>query len=228
LISTVLEIELAQIELVIFDCDGVLVDSETITNQLLVNLLKEYGIEYKLEDFVSRYVGTLLEEVINQISKEHELAFPESFIYDYYQKAYVQLQQNLQEINGVRNLIERLNVPFCVVSNSQETKLRMMLEKVDLLHYFEGKIFSATHVKNPKPAPDLYLKAAHTFNIKNENCFVIEDTPTGIRAGKAAGMTVYGYAGLFSEQALLNAGADNTFNHMDQLFTSGMHSKINT
>jgi len=219
---------LAQIELVIFDCDGVLVDSETITNQLLVNLLKEYGIEYKLEDFVSRYVGTLLEEVINQISKEHELAFPESFIYDYYQKAYVQLQQNLQEINGVRNLIERLNVPFCVVSNSQETKLRMMLEKVDLLHYFEGKIFSATHVKNPKPAPDLYLKAAHTFNIKNENCFVIEDTPTGIRAGKAAGMTVYGYAGLFSEQALLNAGADNTFNHMDQLFTSGMHSKINT
>lgn len=219
---------MAQIELVIFDCDGVLVDSETITNQLLVNLLKEYGIEYKLEDFVSRYVGTLLEEVINQISKEHELAFPESFIYDYYQKAYVQLQQNLQEINGVRNLIERLNVPFCVVSNSQETKLRMMLEKVDLLHYFEGKIFSATHVKNPKPAPDLYLKAAHTFNIKNENCFVIEDTPTGIRAGKAAGMTVYGYAGLFSEQALLNAGADNTFNHMDQLFTSGMHSKINT
>lgn len=219
---------MAKIELVIFDCDGVLVDSETITNQLLVNLLKEYGIEYKLEDFVSRYVGTLLEEVINQISKEHGLAFPESFIPDYYQKAYVQLQQNLEEINGVRNLIERLNVPFCVVSNSQETKLRMMLNKVDLLHYFEGKIFSATHVKRPKPAPDLYLKAAHTFNIKNENCFVIEDTPTGIRAGKAAGMTVYGYSGLFSEHALLNAGADNTFNHMDQLFTSGMYSKLNT
>jgi len=214
---------LANIELVIFDCDGVLVDSETITNKLLVNLLKEYGIEYTLEDFVSRYVGTLLEEVINQISEEFKVAFPESFIHDYYQKAYSQLQQNLQEINGVRNLIERLNIPFCVASNSQEAKLRMMLEKVELLHYFEGTIFSATHVKHPKPAPDLYLKAAHTFNIKVENCFVIEDTPTGIRAGKAAGMTVYGYAGLFSEQVLLNAGADNTFTHMDQLFTSGVN-----
>lgn len=228
LITTVLEIELANIELVIFDCDGVLVDSEKITNQLLVNLLREYGIEYKLEAFVSRYVGTLLEEVINQISEEFKVAFPESFISDYYQKAYVELQQNLQEINGVRNLIERLDVPFCVASNSQETKLIMMLKKVELLHYFEGKIFSATHVKQPKPAPDLYLKAAHTFNINTENCFVIEDTPTGIRAGKAAGMTVYGYAGLFSEQALLNAGADNTFNQMDQLFTSGVHSKPKT
>lgn len=228
LISTVLEIELKKIELVIFDCDGVLVDSETITNKLLVDLLKEYGIEYTLEEFVSRYVGTLLEEVVNEISDKFKVAFPGSFIPDYYQKAYSQLQENLQEVSGVRHLIERLNVPFCVASNSQEAKLRMMLKKVELLDYFEGKIFSATHVKHPKPAPDLYLKAAHTFNIKTENCFVIEDTPTGIRAGKAAGMTVYGYAGLFSEQALLNAGADNTFNHMDQLFTSGVHSKPKT
>lgn len=205
-------------ELVIFDCDGVLVDSETITNALMVDMLKPFGVVFNRQEYINRYVGIKLEDCIDQISELFDVNFPSSFISDYHQIALELLDQNVKAIEGVQNLIERLTVPFCLASNSHEAKVKLMLERTDLLPFFKGKIFSSTSVSKPKPAPDVYLLAARTMGIKPEECAVIEDTPVGIRAGKAAGMTVYGYEGLFSGSLLLDAGADVVFDHMDQLF----------
>ncbi|MGQ2964299.1 HAD family hydrolase [Methylophilus sp.] len=211
-------------ELVIFDCDGVLVDSETITNALMIDMLETYGIEYTKQEFVSRFVGVKIEHCIESIIKEYNIKLPDSFLHDYHLKAVELLKLNVQEIAGVRNLIHRLQVPYCVASNSTQSKIEMMLAKTDLLRFFAGKMFSSYDLPNPKPAPDVYLKAASVNKIRPERCAVIEDTPTGIRAGKAAGMTVYGFAGLFPASVLSEAGADDVFDHMDQLFVSGCSS----
>lgn len=208
-------------ELVIFDCDGVLVDSETITNALMIDMLETYGIEYTKQEFVSRFVGVKIEHCIETIIKEYNIKLPDSFLHDYHLRVLALLKLNLKEIAGVRNLINRLQVPYCVASNSTQSKIEMMLGKTDLLKFFEGKTFSSYDVPNPKPAPDVYLKAASVNKIRPERCAVIEDTPTGIRAGKAAGMTVYGFEGLFPASVLSDAGADDVFDHMDQLFVSG-------
>lgn len=204
-------------ELVIFDCDGVLVDSETITNAVIISMLKPYGIVLNRSGYIQRYVGMTLEACTRKINDEFNVVLPDDFISIYHQRSLKALELNLVEIDGVRSLIEGLKIPFCVASNSHETKVKMMLEKTGLIKYFTGKIYSASQVANPKPAPDVYLMAATKNGIAPENCLVIEDTPTGVTAGKAAGMIVLGYVGLFDAEILIKAGADQTFSHMDQI-----------
>lgn len=214
-------------ELVIFDCDGVLVDSETITNGLMIEMLKPYGIEFTRTEYVIRYVGMTLESCLRLLRNEYKVSFSENFLAVYHTKSLELLKKNVKEVDGVRQLIERLHVPFCVASNSSESKVKLMLEATDLYRYFTGKIFSASLVAKPKPSPDVYLMAAKAHNIRPENCLVIEDTPTGIQAGKAAGMVVYGYVGLFTRRALQEAGADELFQHMDQVSVAGSSVKLN-
>jgi HAD superfamily hydrolase (TIGR01509 family) len=203
---------------VIFDCDGVLVDSETITNSLMIDMLKPHRIVLTKEEYVRKYVGLTIESCLSQLSKEFDVVFPEGFITEYHRMALEFLRKNVKEVDGVRGLIERLDVPFCVASNSADSKVKLMLEVTGLHKYFSGKIFSSSHVSKPKPAPDVYLMAARANNINPECCAVIEDTPTGIKAAKAAGMFVYGFQGLFPSNILEAAGADMVFEHMDQLF----------
>jgi HAD superfamily hydrolase (TIGR01509 family) len=205
-------------ELVIFDCDGVLVDSETITNALMIDMLKPHRIVLTREEYVRKYVGLTIESCLGQLSKENDVVFPEGFITEYHRMSLELLRKNVKEVDGVRRLIERLEVPFCVASNSADSKVKLMLEATDLFKYFTGKIFSSTHVSKPKPAPDVYLMAARANNIKPEYCSVIEDTPTGIKAAKATGIFVYGFQGLFPGNVLKSAGADIVFDSMDQLF----------
>lgn len=205
-------------ELVIFDCDGVLVDSETITNSLMIDMLEPHRIVLTKEEYVRKYVGLTIESCLSQLSKEYDVDFPEGFITEYHRMALELLRKHVKEVDGVRGLIERLDVPFCVASNSADSKVKLMLEVTGLHKYFSGKIFSSSHVSKPKPAPDVYLMAARANNINPEYCAVIEDTPTGIKAAKAAGMFVYGFQGLFPRSILEAAGADIVFEHMDQLF----------
>lgn len=205
-------------ELLIFDCDGVLVDSETITNALMIEMLKPHRIVLTKEEYVQKYVGLTIESCLSQLSKEYGVVFPEAFTTEYHRMSLELLRKNVKEVEGVRCLIERLEIPFCVASNSADSKVKLMLEATNLHRYFSGKIFSSTHVSKPKPAPDVYLIAAKANNIRPEYCSVIEDTPTGIKAAKAAGMYVHGFQGLFPASVLTAAGADMVFDHMDQLF----------
>jgi HAD superfamily hydrolase (TIGR01509 family) len=217
-----------KVELVIFDCDGVLVDSETITNVLMIEMLEPHGVFFTREEYVQRYVGITLEDCISQICEEFKITLPDSFIKDYLRVALIRLQLYVEEIDGIQDLLRRIPMPFCVASNSPESKVRLMLETTHLLKHFDGKIFSASQVSNPKPAPDVYLLAAAKNGVDPKDCLVIEDTPTGVRAGKAAGMTVYGFAGLFPPETLLQAGADNVFYHMEQLFAKTENLRINS
>ena len=137
-----------QPKLVIFDCDGVLVDSETITNAVMVSLLKEYNVNLSREEYVRRYVGITLEDCRQRIANDFDVHLPTTFVPFFYEKAMEALELDLVEIPGVRDLIERINLPCCVASNSHDAKLKMMLEKTQLLHYFGNGIFSSTHVPN--------------------------------------------------------------------------------
>ncbi len=204
-------------ELVVFDCDGVLVDSERITNKIFVSMAAQYGVDLTLEELVAKYVGLTLSTGMEMIQREYGVRFPHSFIADFNTKSRESLAKDLTEIPGVSDLVRGLELPYCVASNSSPEKVAFMLEVAGLKDLFNGNIFSAAQVAKPKPAPDVYLLAAATYDKHPEKCLVIEDSPTGVKAAKAAGMTVYGYAGLFPGGRLLEAGADTVFHHMHEI-----------
>lgn len=204
-------------KLIIFDCDGVLVNSERLTNQVFIDMLALEGINITLNEIMENYVGIPLLDGIALLEKQHQIKFSKDFISKFNQKSMAMLESNLRSISGVEKVIRNLQLPFCVASNSHTEKVRAMLKITGLFDYFNGKIFTASQVKQPKPAPDVYLYAARAFNTMPSDCLVIEDTSVGITAAKAAGMTVLGYAAQTSATRLLEAGAHNVFKAMKEL-----------
>lgn len=204
-------------KLVIFDCDGVLVDSERLTNQVFIDMLAVEGVNITLHEIMENYVGIPLLDGIALLEKLHQFKLPEDFITRFNQQSMAVLESELQPISGVEKVIRNLQMPFCVASNSRTEKVRAMLKITGLFDYFNGKIFTASQVKHPKPAPDIYLYAARAFNIAPSDCLVIEDTSVGVTAAKVAGMTVLGYAAQTSATRLLEAGAHDVFADMKAL-----------
>lgn len=204
-------------ELLIFDCDGVLVDSERVSNQVFLGMLAELGVQMSEAQLIQEYVGMTITDCLQLIAQRYSIEFPASFRGDLDQRSLEVYQQKLTAIPGVRQVIENLGMPFCLASNSTPDKIVLMLKLVGLYDFFQGRIFSATQVEKPKPAPDVYLLAASSQGVAPEHCLVIEDSPTGVRAAKSAGMTVLGYAGLFAASRLLAAGADAVFYDMHDL-----------
>ena len=204
-------------QLVIFDCDGVLVDSELISNRIFTQMLNEIGICMTLEQVLERFVGRSMSycwEVISGILG-HEL--PQKFIDDYQVRTAAVLRNELCSVAGVEAVIAALTCPYCVASSGTHEKMQLTLGITGLLPKFLGRIFSVTEVARSKPYPDVYLYAAKQMGIAPSSCAVIEDSPTGVRAGVAAGMTVFGYCAVTSEQQLRDAGASRTFSHMREL-----------
>lgn len=204
-------------KLIIFDCDGVLVDSEGITTQVFIDMLAELGINITLEEVMNQYVGMPMPDGLALLVKQYGFTPPADFVERFYRNSMAVLADQLQPVPGIKTVIGQLQHPFCVASNSRVEKVRAMLNITGLLTSFEGKIFTACQVKNPKPAPDVYLNAAKAFNTDPSDCLVIEDTPVGVSAAKAAGMTVYGYSAITSAQRLWDAGAHTVFNAMGDL-----------
>jgi HAD superfamily hydrolase (TIGR01509 family) len=204
-------------ELIIFDCDGVLVDSERITNRIFTEMLNELGIAITFEQTLERFCGKTMANCRDDI---HQLLHPHSpaeFFPRMRERTRAAWQTELIAVPGVETLLDRLTVPYCVASNGSHEKMNATLGLTGLLARFEGRRFSATEVAEGKPAPDLFLHAARNFGIEPANCLVIEDTPTGVEAGLAAGMTVFGYAGLTPRERLEQAGAHRVFGAMAEL-----------
>lgn len=204
-------------KLVIFDCDGVLVDSERLSNQIFIDMLSDMGVNITLQEVMENYVGIPLLDGLRTLAKKHKFIPPEDFIDKFNSKCLIVFENELQAIPGIMYIIAQIQTPFCVASNSRPEKVRAMLKITRLFDSFEGKIFTASQVKKPKPAPDVYIYASEAFNINPSDCLVIEDTPTGVSAAKAAGMTVYGYSAHSSAKRLLDAGADTVFDNMKDL-----------
>ncbi len=204
-----------KIELIIFDCDGVLVDSEIITNRVFAAMITELGVPVNLDYMFENFVGNSMAQCFVQIEQMIGRPLPESFLAQYHTRSKIALEQELKMVVGIDKVLSTLKIPYCVASNGSHEKMQTTLGITGLLPNFMGKQFSASDVAQGKPAPDLYLQAARAFGVIPSACAVIEDTPTGVRAGIAAGMQVYGYTAFTPEHRLIEAGAHGTFKSMD-------------
>ena len=205
-------------ELVIFDCDGVLVDSEPIANRVLAGQLASIGISLPLEEVMRKFVGRTRAGCLGLAAELLGRDVPEGFAEDWDAALFDAFERELKAIEGVADLLRGLALPFCVASNSSLDRMRVSLRAADLLQFFEGRMYSAADVAWPKPAPDVFLHAARSLGAAPARCAVIEDTPTGVRAGVAAGMTVFGYGGGgHSNPADLEREGARVFDYMSDL-----------
>jgi len=194
-------------DLVIFDCDGVLVESEHLANQVYVQLLGEYGFAVDSEAYLQEFSGVALPKRLEATARKLNWTPPTEFIPLFLKRMSALSETELKIVPGIHALIESLTVPFCVASNGTRAEIVDRLRVAKLTAHFGDAIFSGMEVPHPKPAPDVYLAAAQSFNIDPARCVVIEDSILGVTAGVRAGMKVYGHATFNSAESLREAGA---------------------
>jgi len=207
-----------RIELVIFDCDGVLVDSEPIMNRVLAEQLQEIGVVLPLSEVMRRFVGKTRDQCLALAAEIRGSELPRRFGAEWDAAAFDALRKEARPVAGVPEVLRDLAIPYCVASNGMPDRVRVTLDSAGLLCYFEGRIFTSSEVAKPKPAPDLFLHAAASMEAAPAACVVIEDTPTGVKAARAAGMQVLGYiGGSASEAAVLERNGAVVFDDMSRL-----------
>ncbi|PZD74763.1 6-phosphogluconate phosphatase [Acaryochloris thomasi RCC1774] len=195
------------VDLVIFDCDGVLVDSERITNTVFAEMLNELGLSLTLEDMFEQFVGHSMSYCLELSEKLLQRPVPNNFEKEFHERSAIAYQTSLQPVPGIVDLLQGLEIPYCVASNSTHQEMQVTLGITQLLNYFEGKRFSVADVARGKPYPDVYLYAAKQMSVVPNRCVVIEDTAIGVRAAVSAGMRVFGYAKLTPAHQLEEEGA---------------------
>jgi HAD superfamily hydrolase (TIGR01509 family) len=182
-------------QLAIFDCDGVLVDSEALTHEALALALGEIGIALDIEGAIKLFMGNSLPQSIAIIEDMLGKPLPENFFPEWREKLYAHLKAApVQAVPGVVNVLDALDIPSCVVSNGPVRKMQTTLGVTGLLERFEGRMYSSESGLPGKPAPDLFLAAARDFGVRPEQTFVVEDSVKGATGAVAAGMRVFGYA----------------------------------
>jgi HAD superfamily hydrolase (TIGR01509 family) len=204
-------------ELVIFDCDGVLVDSEPIANRVFAEQLRAVGLSMSVDDVMARFVGKTRAGCLDLAAKLFGRPLPEGFGQSWDTALFQALACEVRTVKGVSQLLDTLEIPYCVASNSIPERTRVSLKAVGLLPRFEGRIFSASDVPRPKPAPDLFLHAAKAMNATPSRTVVVEDTITGVLAGVAAGMTVLAYAPDQTHHPRVTAHGGIPFTAMNQV-----------
>ncbi len=208
---------------ILFDCDGVLVDSEHLVNRLIWQMLNELGIDISLEDSTQRFLGKAIREELDAIAAMRGAPLPPDWLSAFHARRNALLGAEVEAVPHVAQAIEALSalgVPMAVASGADRTKVELQLNRTGLIHRFQpadARIFSATEVARSKPAPDVYLLAAHRLGVAPSRCVVIEDSPTGVTAGHTAGMTVLAYTGRNAPGPLMAAGATRTFTDMRHL-----------
>lgn len=183
------------IELIIFDCDGVLVDSEILSKQTLVKMLKELGAKVSDEYFYTHFLGYNFEHVTAKVLADFSVVLTDDFRLAYRDALLEVFSTELKPTIGLEPMLEKLNVKSCVATSSSPAKVSHALHATSLNEYFSGHVFTASEVQNGKPAPDLFLHAANKMGVLPEHCLVIEDSQAGIQGAKAANMRVIRYAG---------------------------------
>lgn len=217
---------LPETDLVIFDCDGVLVDSEELSCRCLTEALVEAGIEMSTERALELFLGRSTAAVIEYGLRAGK-PLPAHFLPALAQKMRDTFQSQLKPIPGVAAVLSELRLPYCVASSSDLDRVRFSLELTDLAAYFGPRLYTSQMVAHGKPAPDLFLHAASRMHAGPHRTLVIEDSVSGVLAAKAAGMKVWGFVGgahyrVQDGRALLRrAGADLVFATMADFWTEG-------
>lgn len=210
-------------ELVIFDCDGVLLDSEIIFARVLAERLEEAGFgPASLAEALALGFGRNRDTLLAAIEARFGRLPPPDFIETMRARSSALLARELRPMAGIAELLAALAVPRCVASNGHHERVRERLALAGLLRFFEPHVFGASQVKEGKPAPDLFLFAASRLGARPEHCLVIEDSPIGVTAARAAGMTAIGFCGgshcpQGHAETLLAAGAARVFPHAADL-----------
>ncbi|MCE9647733.1 MAG: HAD family hydrolase [Chloroflexi bacterium] len=194
-------------DLVIFDCDGVLVNSEPLANQVYVQMLGDYGYQVNTEEYLREFSGVAITQRLAVTSQRLNWSPPENFHAVFNQRLATLTQRELQPVPGIHALIDSLTAPICVASNGSRSEIMLRLKIANLTDKFGDAIFSGLDVPHPKPAPDVFLAAARSFNIPPSRCIVVEDSLPGVTAAVRAGMKVYGHAALTPAWSLQETGA---------------------
>ncbi|MGH6818221.1 MAG: HAD family hydrolase [Methylovirgula sp.] len=208
--------------LLIFDCDGVLVDSELIALEILANMLTELGWPVKPAECRARFMGRSTREVLSEVEAMLGHSIPAEFGEAMQAQLFVRLRRELQPVRDIRDVVTALPYPVCVASSSQPERIALSLAVTDLAPLFAGRVFSAAEVRHGKPAPDLFLHAAVRMGIPPEHAIVIEDSPAGVIAARRAKMGAIGFAGASHADAgladlLARAGAREVLVRMTDL-----------
>lgn len=182
-------------DLVIFDCDGVLIDSEIISARMLVQELAALGVKIDLPYVARHFLGRSYPTVMAQIRIEFGLDLPSDFEDQYRERLLEEFRRDLKVMPGVAEVLDQLSVPFCVATSSSPRRAAMSLELTGLSDRVGTRLYTASQVQRGKPAPDLFLFAADQMGVTPARALVIEDSLTGLRAGQAAGMTVWHFTG---------------------------------
>ncbi len=180
-----------RIDAVLFDCDGVLVDSERVAVECIVELAARFDATFEFDDALGRFTGARMSDTLRQIEERGGCKLPDDFEDALRSRMAVEFESRLEPMAGAAALVEVLDVPYCVVSNGPRSKMEVTLRVAGLLEHFAGRIVSAYEVGVWKPDPGLFLHAARMLGIPPDRCAVVEDSDYGIAAGVAAGMQVF-------------------------------------
>jgi len=198
---------MAAYDLIIFDCDGVLVDSEPIANRIFAEEVRRLGYPLSDEEARREFPGTSLAYCINYTERKFGIKLPEDLGLIYRQKSFEAFTRELEAVPGIPELIHALTIPYCVASNGPMHKMEHNLRIVGLYDRFAGKLFSAYEIDQFKPEPGLFLYAAAQMGAEPSRCLVIEDSIHGIHAALSAGMDIWAYSHDHNEQEFRDAGA---------------------
>ena len=210
---------MSQFDLIIFDCDGVLVDSERLANQIFASILsEECGLDFTLEEMFDRFVGRSKSQCMSIVEELTGTPHSPRLATRYEEEINSALENSVEAVAGVEIILNNLDIPFCVASSGSHQKMKTTLGRTGLLRHVEGRLFSTSDVSRGKPFPDIYIHAAREMGTSaSSRCLVVEDSPTGVKGAIDAGMTVFGYSELMDEHSLQQAGAHHIFHSMEQL-----------
>ncbi|MEU3743344.1 HAD family hydrolase [Streptomyces sp. NPDC032198] len=206
-------------DLVIFDNDGVLVDSEPLSNTILAAYLTELGHPTTYEDSLRDYMGAAVHRVHDLVLERSGQRLPEDFDVTFHGRVFAAFERELEPVAGAVDVLEKLaagGVPYCLASSGSHERIRVGHRRTGLDRWFDDeRIFSSEDVGRGKPAPDLFLYAAERRGVAPEKCVVVEDSPLGVKAAVAAGMDVYGFTAMTPAERL--SGATELFGDMGEL-----------
>jgi HAD superfamily hydrolase (TIGR01509 family) len=207
---------------VIFDCDGVLVDSEGLMNREFRTMLGEIGLSYTAEETTRTFMGRSMTSCMRIVESRLGRAVPDDFLQQLDRRAYAVFERDLRPVAGVEavlDALDRAGTPYAVASSGSHEKMQTTLGITGLYARLEGRITSATEVAHGKPAPDVFLLAAERLRVQADHCVVVEDSLLGIEAALAAGMRVIGFAAMIPADDMHNAGATWVVDSMDAVRT---------
>ncbi len=192
---------------IIFDCDGVLVDSEAISAKVFQEMIAELGCNLDFDTVLNQITGTSMKENLAFFSEKINGELPDGFESDFRKRSYEAFKSDLKPIEGIHDVLKMIKVPVGVASSGPDEKIRLNLTKTNLIHFFGENIFSSYDIGSWKPEPQIYLHAASKMGFSPKECAVIEDSLPGIQAAKAGGFDVFGFTTDKNKATFKKAGA---------------------